>query len=77
MRCRPGPGRTSPRVETTLRMETKPRVPLLPRAMPDSAGAVCLEHACVFRGRRGLNTLSSCYKAVFLFLLFRVSGLVH
>jgi hypothetical protein len=48
-----------------------------PRAMPDSAGVVCLEHACVFRGRRGLNTLSLCYKAVFLFLLFRVSGLVH
>jgi hypothetical protein len=48
-----------------------------PRVMPDSAGAVCLEHACVFRGRRGLNTLSSCYKAVFLFLLFRVSGLVR
>jgi hypothetical protein len=36
-----------------------------PRAMPDPAGAVCLEHACVFHGRRGLNTLSSCYKAVF------------
>jgi hypothetical protein len=48
-----------------------------PRAMPNSAGAVCFEHACVFRGRRGLNTLSSCYKVVFLFLLFQVSGLVH
>jgi hypothetical protein len=51
-------------------VEMKPRVPLLPRAMPDSAGAVCLEHACVFRGRRGLNTLLSCYKAAFLFLSF-------
>jgi hypothetical protein len=48
-----------------------------PRAMPDFAGVVCLEHACVFRGRRGLNTLLSCYKAAFLFLSFRVSGLVH
>jgi hypothetical protein len=47
-----------------------------PRVMPDSAGAVYFEHACVFRGRRGLNTLSSCYKAVFLFLLSRVSRLV-
>jgi hypothetical protein len=74
---RPRPGRISPRVETVLRVETKPRVLLLPRAMPDSAGAVCFEHACVFRGRRGLNTLSSCYKAAFLFLLFRVSGLVR
>jgi hypothetical protein len=60
-----------------LRVETKPRVPLLPWAMPDSAGAVCLEHACVFHGHRGLNTLSSCYKVVFPFLLFRVSGLVR
>jgi hypothetical protein len=42
---------------------------LLPRVMPDSAGAVCLEHACVFRGCRGLNTLLSCYKAAFLFPL--------
>jgi hypothetical protein len=58
-RC-PRPGRISPRVETALRVETKPRVLLLPRAMPDSAGAVCFEHACVFRSRRGLNTLSSC-----------------
>jgi hypothetical protein len=58
------------------RVEMKPRVLLLPRAMPDSAGAVCFEHVCVFRGRRGLNTSSSCYKAVFLFLPFRVSGLV-
>jgi hypothetical protein len=58
------------RVETAPRVETMPRVPLLPRAMSDSAGAVCLEHACVFRGRRGLNTLLSCYKAVFLFLSF-------
>jgi hypothetical protein len=70
LRRRPRPGRISPRVET------KPRVPLLPRVMPDSAGAVCFEHVCVFRDRRGLNTLSLCYKAVFLFLLFRVFGLV-
>jgi hypothetical protein len=48
-----------------------------PRAMPDSAGAVCFEHVCVFRGHRGLNTLSSCYKDEFLFLPFRVSGLVR
>jgi hypothetical protein len=48
-----------------------------PQAMPDSAGAVCFEHVCVFRGRQGLNTLSSCYKVAFLFLLFRVFGLVH
>jgi hypothetical protein len=77
LRRRPRPGRVSPRVETTLRVETKPRVQLLPRAMPDSAGAVCFEHVCVFRGCRGLNTLSSCYKAMFLFLPFRVSGLVR
>jgi hypothetical protein len=77
LRRRPRPRRISPKVETTLRVETKPRVLLLPRAMPDSTGAVCFDHACVFRGRRGLNTLSSCYKVVFLFLLFRVSGLVH
>jgi hypothetical protein len=30
-----------------------------PPAMPDSAGAVYFEYVCVFRGRRGLNTLSS------------------
>jgi hypothetical protein len=48
-----------------------------PRVMPDFDGAVYLEHACVFHGRRGLNTLLSCYKAVFLFLSFRVSGLVR
>jgi hypothetical protein len=53
------------------------RVPLLPEAMSDSTGAVCLEHACVYHGRQGLNTLLSCYKAVFLFLSFRVSGLVR
>jgi hypothetical protein len=77
LRHRPRPGQISPRVETALRVETKPRVQLLPRAMPDSAGAVCFEHVCVFRGRRGLNTLSSRYKAVFLFLPFQVSGLVR
>jgi hypothetical protein len=33
---------------------------------------------CVcFCGRRGPNISLSCYKAAFLFLLFRVSGLVH
>ena len=52
-RHRPRAGRISPRVEM------KPRVQLLPRAMPDSAGAVYFEYVCVFRGRRGLNTLSS------------------
>jgi hypothetical protein len=77
LRCRPRPGRISPRVEAVLRVETKPRVPLLPRAMPDSAEAVCFEHVCVFRGHRGLNTLSSCYKVAFLFLLFRVFRLVR
>jgi hypothetical protein len=46
-------GRISPRVET------KPRVQLLPRAMPDSAGAVYFEYVCVFCGRRGLDTLLS------------------
>ena len=59
LRRRPRPGRISPRLETVLRVETKPRALLLPRAMPDSAGAVCFEHACVFNVRRGLNTLSS------------------
>jgi hypothetical protein len=48
-----------------------------PSVRSEPAGIVCLEHACVFRGRRGLNTLPSCYKATFLFLLFRVSGLVR
>jgi hypothetical protein len=41
------------------RVEMKPRVQLLPRAMPDSAGAVYFKYVCFFRGRRGLNTLSS------------------
>jgi hypothetical protein len=40
------------------RVEMKPRVQLLPRAMPDSAGAVYLKYVRVFRDRRGLNTLS-------------------
>jgi hypothetical protein len=71
LRRRPRPGWISPRVET------KPRVQLLPRAMPDSTRAVCFEYICVFRGRRGLNTLLSCYKAALLFLPFRVSGLVR
>jgi hypothetical protein len=53
LRRRPRAGQISPRVET------KPRVQLLLRAMPDSAGAVYFEYACVFCGRRGLNTLSS------------------
>jgi hypothetical protein len=53
LRRRPRAGRISPRVET------KPRVQLLPRAMPDSTGAVYFEYVCVFRGRRGLNTSSS------------------
>jgi hypothetical protein len=49
----PRAGRISPRVKT------KPRVQLLPRAMPDSAGAVYFEYVCVLCGRRGLNTLLS------------------
>jgi hypothetical protein len=53
LRRRSRVGRISPRVET------KPRVQLLPRAMPDSTGAVYFEYVCVFCGRRGLNTLSS------------------
>jgi hypothetical protein len=53
LRRRPRAGWISPRVET------KPRVQLLPRAMPDSAGVVYFEYVCVFCGRRGLNTLSS------------------
>jgi hypothetical protein len=53
LRRRPRPGRISPRAKT------EPRVQLLPRAMPDSAGAVYFGYVCVFRGRRGLNTLSS------------------
>jgi hypothetical protein len=53
LRRRPRAGRISPRVET------KPRVQLLPRVMPDSAGAVYFEYVCVFCGRQGLNTLSS------------------
>jgi hypothetical protein len=61
----------------TPRVETTPRVPLLPWAMSDSAGAVCLEYACVFHGRRCLNILLSCYKDAFPFLSFRVSELVH
>jgi hypothetical protein len=42
-----GPGQILPRVETTSRVA-------LP--MFDPAGTVCLQYACVFRGRRGLNT---------------------
>jgi hypothetical protein len=51
-RHRPRAGRILPRVEM------KPRVQLLPRAMPDSARAVYSKYVRVFRGRRGLNTLS-------------------
>jgi hypothetical protein len=48
----------------------------------DAEGVILPEHFVwsmhvFFRGRRGLNILLSCYKAVFLFLLFRVSGLVR
>jgi hypothetical protein len=50
LRRRPRAGRIS------LRVETKPRVQLLPRATPDSTGAVYFEYVCVFRGRQGLNT---------------------
>jgi hypothetical protein len=59
-----------------------PRVPLLPWAMSDSAGAVCLEHACVFRDRRGLNTychviklhfFSSCFEYPDLFVSSRIA----
>jgi hypothetical protein len=65
------PGQIPPRVETTS------RVLLLPLSMSEPAGTVCLKYAYVFRGRRGLNTLSLCYKAAFSFLSFRVSGLVR
>jgi hypothetical protein len=48
-----------------------------PLPMSEPAGIVCLKHAYVFRGRWGLNILTPDYKAVFPFLLFRVSGLVR
>jgi hypothetical protein len=68
---RPRPGQIPPKVETT------PRVLLLPLSMSEPAGTVCLYYAYVCCDRRGPNILLSCYKAAFAFLLFRVSGLVH
>jgi hypothetical protein len=59
-----------------------PRVSFLPRAMSDSTRAVCLEHACVFRGRRGLNTycrviklrfFSSCFEYPDLFVSSKIA----
>jgi hypothetical protein len=58
------------------RVETSPRVLLLPLPMSEPAGTVCLKYAYVFRGRWGLNILTLDYKAAFSFLLFRVLGLV-
>jgi hypothetical protein len=67
---RPRLGQDLPRVETL------PRVLLLPPPMSEPARTVCLKYAYVFRGRWGLNILTPDYKAVFSFLLFRVLGLV-
>jgi hypothetical protein len=67
---RPRLGQDLPRVETS------PRVLLLPLPMSEPAGTVCLKYAYVFRGRWGLNILTPDYKAVFSFLLFRVLRLV-
>jgi hypothetical protein len=64
------PGQIPPKVETT------PRVLLLPLLMSEPAGRVCLYCAYVFRGRQGPNIPLSCCKAMFPFPLFRVSGLV-
>jgi hypothetical protein len=62
--CRPRPGQIPPKVETM------PRVLLLPLPMSEPAGTVCLKYAYVFCGRRGLNILLSYYKVVLPFLLF-------
>jgi hypothetical protein len=43
------PGQIPPRVEMT------PRALPLPLPMSEPAGTVCMKHAYVFRGRRGLN----------------------
>jgi hypothetical protein len=67
---RPRLGQDLPRVETS------PRVLLLPLPMSEPVGTVCLKYAYVFRGRWGLNILTSDYKVVFSFLLFHVFGLV-
>jgi hypothetical protein len=58
------------------RVETSPRVLLLPLPMSEPAGTICLKYAYVFRDRWGLNILTPDYKAAFSFLLFRVFGLV-
>jgi hypothetical protein len=47
-----------------------------PPSRSEPAGSVYLVVCVCFRGCRGPNILSSCCKAVFLFLLFRVSRLV-
>jgi hypothetical protein len=66
-----------PRLDQNLpRVETSPRVLLLPLPMSEPAGTICLKYAYVFRGRWGLNILTPDYKDVFYFLLFRVFGLV-
>jgi hypothetical protein len=67
---RPRLGQDLPRVETS------PRVLLLPLPMSEPAGEVCLKYAYVFRDRWGLNILTPDYKAAFSFLLFHVFGLV-
>jgi hypothetical protein len=68
-RRRPRPGQIPSKVETM------PKVVLLPLLMSEPAGRVCLKCAYVFCGRRGPNIPLSCCKAVFPFLLFQVSGL--
>jgi hypothetical protein len=67
---RPRLGQDLPRVETL------PRVLLLPLPMSELVGTVRLKYAYVFRGRWGLNILTLDYKAAFSFLLFHVFGLV-
>jgi hypothetical protein len=62
--------------QVPLRVETSPRVLLLPLPMSEPARTVHLKHAYVFHGRWGLNILTPDYKAAFSFLLFRVFGLV-
>jgi hypothetical protein len=66
---RPRLGQDLPRVETS------PRVLLLPLSMSEPAGTICLKYAYVFRGCLGQNILTPGYKAAFSFLLFRVFGL--
>src|SRR5688572_28514010 len=52
--CRPRPG------HIPLKVETTPRVLLLPLLMSEPAGTFCLQYAYVFCGRRGPNILLLC-----------------